>query len=272
MAAGFSSKTTRDSPHLSEIRVVLLGNNECDRRRVVRSVLGDLTGDSVGHCTVYDGEESGRRIRVVDAPGWDSNTPQSNIRESIERSAALCAPGPHALLLVIPVRRSEEMSAGDVKSGMKLVEMLSERAWRHTIVVFACDEGTGGCSYSQKAKNMLEKCKGRGVYLQSHSGISQLFTQIEDLVQENGEDDVFLPQAYYELFRRKTEGLMHRRGNLTKKPLHMSKAEAGALGVEPFSVIVIAVLAALLVSFSFGAEYGVFGGCAGLVLGSILPF
>ncbi|XP_009300359.1 uncharacterized protein isoform X1 [Danio rerio] len=265
MAAGFSSKTT-------QIRVVLLGNNDCDRRRVVRSVLGDLTGESVGQCTVYDGEESRRRIRVVDAPGWNSNTPQSKLRESIERSAMLCAPGPHALLLVLPVRRNEDMSAGDIKSGMKLVEMLSERAWRHTIVVFACDEGTGGFSCSQKAKIVLEKCKGRGFYLQRQGGIAQLFTQIEDLVRDNGEDDVFLPQAYHELFRRKTEGLLHRRGNLRKKPVHLSKSEAGALGVEPFSVIVIAVLAAVLVSLSFGAEYGVFGGCAGLLLGSILPF
>uniref|UniRef100_A0A672MSW2 Zgc:113442 n=1 Tax=Sinocyclocheilus grahami TaxID=75366 RepID=A0A672MSW2_SINGR len=195
-----------NSPHLSEIRVVLLGN-EVDKSKVVKSILGcrDLTGENVGQCMLYEGDQAGRKISVVEAPGWNSmqQTPES-IKKSIRRSVSLNPPGPHALLLVIPVKRNEVPSTGDIKAEMHM-ELLSERIWKHTIVLFACDEGVGEFAvkaYIPKAKKILEKCKGRTYVLERDSKISELLQKIEDLVEENC-GDVFIPQTYYELFEWK---------------------------------------------------------------------
>uniref|UniRef100_A0A671QSI1 Zgc:113442 n=1 Tax=Sinocyclocheilus anshuiensis TaxID=1608454 RepID=A0A671QSI1_9TELE len=243
MAAGVSSKT--GSLHLSEIGVVFLGNDEVDKNKVIKSILGcrDLTGENVGQCVLYTIEQTVRKI------------------------TCLCPPGPHALLLVIPVKRNEEPASGDIKAAEMHMELLSERVWKHTIVLFACDDGVGEFAikaYLQKANKILEKCKGRTYILERRSKISELFTKIEDLVEEN-RGDVLIPQTYYDPLEWKTEDLRRRRG---RKPDFVNDPQALLLHYfTPITVIALAVFGALLGAFA-GAEYGV---CAGLLLGNT-PF
>uniref|UniRef100_A0A671KHP5 Zgc:113442 n=1 Tax=Sinocyclocheilus anshuiensis TaxID=1608454 RepID=A0A671KHP5_9TELE len=152
--------------------------------KVIKSILGcrDLVEENVGQC-VYEGEQAGRRISVVEAPGWTSmqQTPES-IKKSIRRSVSRSPPGPHALLLVIPVKRDEESSTGDIKAAEMHMELLSEHVWKHTIVLFACDDGMGEFAiraYFQKAKKILEKCKDRTYILERRVGnIPQRFWSI----------------------------------------------------------------------------------------------
>ncbi|XP_067230203.1 GTPase IMAP family member 2-like [Chanodichthys erythropterus] len=214
----------------SDLRIVIIGNAGDEKNKVVKSVLNceNPTGEKVGLCTLHQCEHEGRRISVVEAPGWDKvSTQQSaeNMKEEVERSVSLCPPGPHALLLVIPVRISEEPSPNDITAAQMHMELLSERVWKHTILLFACEEGVRDFniqSYFQKAKKILDKCKGKACVLESHSKISELFTKIEDLMEENC-GDVFLPQVYYELIQRKTGSLRFRRGSLQKNPPNMTK-------------------------------------------------
>lgn len=171
-------------------------------------------GENVGQCVLYEIEQAGRKIIVVEAPGWNSmeQTPES-IKISIRRSVSLCPPGPHALFLVIPVIRDEDPS-GDIKAAKTHMELLSGRVWKHTIVLFACDDGVREFDIKaciQKAKKILEKCKGRTYILKRYSNISEILKMIEDLVEENC-GDVFIPQMYYELLKWKTEDLRRRRG------------------------------------------------------------
>lgn len=275
MAAGVSSK--------EEIGVVLLGNDEVDKSKVIKSILGcrNLMGENVGQCVLYEAEQAVRKISVVEAPGWNSmqQTPEST-KNSIRRSVSLCPPGPHVVLLVIPVKRNEEPSSGDIKAAEIHMELLSERVWKHTIVLFACDEGVGEFAikaYFPKAKKILEKCKGRTYILEKHSKISELLKKIEDLVEENC-GDAFIPQMYYELLERKTEDLRRRRGSLLKNPPDMTNVKPDFVNdpqahlmhyFKPITVIALAVFGALLGAVA-GAEYGVSGACAGLLLGSIL--
>ncbi|XP_048036659.1 GTPase IMAP family member 4-like isoform X2 [Megalobrama amblycephala] len=208
----------------SELRIVIIGNAGDEKNKVVKSVLNceNPTGEKVGLCTLHQCEHEGRRISVVEAPGWDRTSQQTaeNIKEEVQRSVSLCPPGPHALLLVIPVRISEEPSPSDITAAQMHMELLSERVWKHTILLFACDEGVRDFNiqgYFQKAKKILDKCEGKAYILDSRSKISELFTKIEDLVEENC-GDVFLPQVYYELIQRKTESLQCRRGSLQLNP------------------------------------------------------
>ncbi|XP_016364860.1 GTPase IMAP family member 4 [Sinocyclocheilus rhinocerous] len=279
MAAGVSSKT--GSLHLSEIGVVFLGNDEVDESKVIKSILGcrDLTGENVGQCVLYQIEQAVKKISVVEAPGWNSmQKTLESIKKSIRRSVSLCPAGLHALLLVIPVKRNdEEPASGDIKAAEMHMELLSERVWKHTIVLFACDDGVGEFAikaYFQKANKILEKCKGRTYILERRSKISELFTKIEELVEEN-RGDVLIPQTYYDPLEWKTEDLRRRRGSLDWNPPDMTKGKPDFVNdpqallmhyAKPITVIALAVFGALLGAFA-GAEYGV---CAGLLLGSIL--
>uniref|UniRef100_A0A673M5W9 Zgc:113442 n=1 Tax=Sinocyclocheilus rhinocerous TaxID=307959 RepID=A0A673M5W9_9TELE len=214
----------RSSLHLSEIGVVFLGNDEVDESKVIKSILGcrDLTGENVGQCVLYQIEQAVKKISVVEAPGWNSmQKTLESIKKSIRRSVSLCPAGLHALLLVIPVKRNdEEPASGDIKAAEMHMELLSERVWKHTIVLFACDDGVGEFAikaYFQKANKILEKCKGRTYILERRSKISELFTKIEELVEEN-RGDVLIPQTYYDPLEWKTEDLRRRRGSLDWNP------------------------------------------------------
>ncbi|XP_051752095.1 GTPase IMAP family member 4-like isoform X2 [Ctenopharyngodon idella] len=208
----------------SDLRIVIIGNAGDEKNKVVKSVLNceNPTGVKVGLCTLHQCEHEGIRISVVEAPGWDKVSTQQtaeNMKE-VKRSVSLCSPGPHVFLLVIPVKISKEPSISEITAAQMHMELLSERVWKHTILLFACDEGVRDFNiqrYFQKAKTILDKCGGKAYVLERRSKISELFTKIEDLVEEN-RGDVFKPQAYYELIQWETGSLWHRRGSLQKNP------------------------------------------------------
>ncbi|KAL1273407.1 hypothetical protein QQF64_029269 [Cirrhinus molitorella] len=201
----------------------------------------------------------------METPGWNlmKQTPES-IKKSVERSVVLCPPGPHALLLVIRVKRDEKPIAGAIKAAEKHMELLSEHVWKHTIILFACDDGVGDFNiqgYFQKTKKILEKCKGRTYILESHSKISELFTKIDDLVEENC-GDVFIPQTNYALFEGKTQDVRRRRRSLPKNPPEMAD-----------KVMILMAVSGALVSAVAGVNSGVSGaGLLGYILGVSLHF
>ncbi len=220
----------------SELRIVILGNAGEDNDKVVKSVLNrENLSEEKDVCALYKSEQAGRRISVVKAPGWEKHSIQEtpeNIKEEVVRSVSCCPPGPHALLLVIPVKPlSEEPSRDEIKAAHAHMKLLSERVWKHTIVLFACDEGVKETTIREhvhSAEKILDKCGGRSHVLQRSScgsspQISELFRKIDDLVEEN-RGDFFIPQAYYELIQQKTQEasgateIRQRRGSLDCPP------------------------------------------------------
>ncbi len=214
----------------SELRIVILGKAGEDNDKVVKSVLNreNLTGEK-DLCTLYKSEQAGRRISVVKAPGWEKHSIQEtpeNIKEEIVRSVSFCPPGPHALLLVIPVKTASEELSTEIKAAEMHMKLLSERVWKHTIVLFVCDEGVEEPAIREH--KILEKCGGRSHVLQrsaceSPTQISELFQKIDNLVEEN-RGEFFIPQVYYELIQQKTQEvsgsteLRQRRGSLQMNP------------------------------------------------------
>lgn len=295
----------KDSSMQSMLRVVLYGNTGDDKNKLARSVLTgeSLTGEKNGLCTLYKSVQAGRRICVVEAPGWHKHSIQQtpeNVKEEITRSVLLCAPGPHALLLVIPVKSlSEEPSEGEINAAEMHMELLSERVWKHTIVLFACDEGVEETTirkHIHSAEKILEKCGGRSHVLQmniceSPTQISELFQKIDSLV-EDSRGDFFIPQAYYELIQKKTleasgeTRLSQKRGSLLTDPPNFNKhkgdseekkesaeavkhSEDGSrisMDSTLFVLILLGAVGALLGSVA-GAENGVRGSFIGVVFG-----
>lgn len=215
----------------SELRIVILGSAGEDNDNVVKSVLNlENLSEEKDVCALYKSEQAGRRISVVKAPGWGKHSMQEtpeNIKEDVVRSVLCCPPGPHALLLVIPVKTLSEESSTEMKAAEMHMNLLSERVWKHTIVLFACDEGVKEPAIKQH--KILDKCGGRYHVLQrstcgSSPQISELFKKIDDLVEEN-RGEFFIPQAYYELIQQKTQEAsgateirQRRRGSLDSPP------------------------------------------------------
>jgi len=110
----------------------ILGRDEFDLKRSAQ-------------CVRRHGEVEDRLITVIEAPGWWRN---HTVEESFERlkqeivlSVSLCPPGPHAVLLIIRV--DTRLKETEIKAMQDHLDLLSERVWSHTIVLFTFGDYLG---------------------------------------------------------------------------------------------------------------------------------
>ena len=120
----------------------------------------------------------------------------------------LLPPGPHALLLVVPL--GEEILDDEKKSVQDHMELLSESVWKHTMLLFVSETEeeynvTPSEQVMESTRDLLEKCGGRHHVLCGPSSnctqVSELLQKIDGMVKDNA-NDFFLPQVYYELIER----------------------------------------------------------------------
>nr|XP_055068880.1 GTPase IMAP family member 4-like isoform X1 [Misgurnus anguillicaudatus] len=279
----------------SEIKIVLLGDTRVDKSDIAKFILGckTLKGEEIGLCTLYKSEETERKISVVDTPGWSPISIEQtaeNIKTEIVRCVSLCPPGPDVLLLVIPVK--QEPSMYEMTEAQKHMELLSERVWKHTIVLFDCEEEIEESvinEHIQCAKTILEKCKQFSVYRRGFNQMTNLLNKIDDLVKIN-KGELFMTQIS-EKIQPKTEGfdtgpesinnppeLTVSKGNDTEEKKETVLAikhglwyDVAALrrAMKSSSVILMGIIGALIGAVA-GSEHGALGACAGLVSGIIV--
>ncbi|KAJ8361938.1 hypothetical protein AAFF_G00410600, partial [Aldrovandia affinis] len=154
------------------------------------------SGVRTAQCVKRQGEVAGRQVTVVDTPGWGSTWSVKDTREldkqEIVRSVSLCPPGPYTLFLVIeadslftePHRISVE----------EHLELLSERVWRHTIVLFTKGDWLGDTTIEQHIETegkalqwLVEKCGNRYHVLNNENRgdgtqVTELLEKIEEMV------------------------------------------------------------------------------------------
>ncbi|KAI4896752.1 hypothetical protein NFI96_020080, partial [Prochilodus magdalenae] len=196
---------------LSKLRVVLLGEAGAGKAQVASLLLGtkDLK-EASELCVLHKSKHAGRKICVVDTPGWDRHSihnTSENIKDEIVTSVSLCPPGPHVLILVLPVANfTEPPSADELETVQKHLELLSERVWKHTMVLFLCNEEveeTTVKKHIRNTTNLLRKCGNRYCVLQHADSETQahaLREKIEDTVRA---DNFFMPQIYYDMIQKK---------------------------------------------------------------------
>uniref|UniRef100_A0AAX7SP75 AIG1-type G domain-containing protein n=1 Tax=Astatotilapia calliptera TaxID=8154 RepID=A0AAX7SP75_ASTCA len=160
---------------------------ECGRTRTAQS-------------EVRHGLVDGRKLTVIDAPGWSSSLSLAEIPEGDKQrfklNASKCPPGPNAFLLVIPIDSAFSVEQKTtVEEHMKL---LGERVWRYTMVLFTCGDYLGEKtieehieSEGQALKWLIEKCLNRYHVFNNKdknnlSQVTKLLQKIEEMVWYNG--------------------------------------------------------------------------------------
>ncbi|XP_066578202.1 GTPase IMAP family member 8-like [Amia ocellicauda] len=190
-----------ETQRLSELRIVLLGwRGVTGKSSSGNTILGReafKTGDGTETVTEQSeksqGEVAGRQVTVVDTPGWWTDSVQETpeqVKLEIVRSVSLCPPGPHALLLLIPVWDS--FTERERRAVQEHLELLSERVWRHTIVLFTWGDGLRDTTIEQhierggeELQRLVEKCGNRyHVLNNSNRGDGTQVTELLDKIDE----------------------------------------------------------------------------------------
>ncbi|KAL1277328.1 hypothetical protein QQF64_024001 [Cirrhinus molitorella] len=190
-----------DAQHLSELRIVLMGSKNAGKCSAGNTILGREEFDLMrsAQCVRRHGEVADRHITVIEVPGWWMNEPVEEspelLKQEILLSVSLCPPGPHAVLLII--RADNRFKDYMKKVLVGHLDLLGERVWSHTIVLFTHGDSLLDTSIEQHIESegqdlqwLLDKCGNRYHVLNNqnrsdHTQIKELLEKIEETVAQN---------------------------------------------------------------------------------------
>ncbi|XP_066537690.1 GTPase IMAP family member 4 [Hoplias malabaricus] len=209
----------------NSLKLLLIGPKRTGKSSVGNTLLGRLAFETWGGAstTVARGSSEGRHLTVVDTYGWG---PEENFvpkREKIELISGLsiCDPGPHALLLVLPLLRFTPSARNALQ---KRMELLTEGVWRHTMVVFTLGDQFQGQTVQELIQAggehlewLLTKCRYRFRVLNNKAvrdkaQVSGLLDRVEDMLMENGDWHFSL-----HMYRRLEEEWSHREKEILER-------------------------------------------------------
>ncbi|XP_068574776.1 GTPase IMAP family member 8-like [Cebidichthys violaceus] len=161
---------------ITDMRVVIVGRKDSGKSMVGNRILFEELFDSTWlkkefqdqqgttTCVKHERNTSGVNVSVVEAPGWftDSTVPDW-LKGEVLRSVSMCAPGPHAFLLAVPI--SKAFTENDYQAVVEVLMPFGERVWRHCMVMFTWADWLNNRSVEEhiaaqgKAlQQLVEKC------------------------------------------------------------------------------------------------------------------
>nr|XP_055049390.1 GTPase IMAP family member 8 [Misgurnus anguillicaudatus] len=199
---------------LSDLRIVLIGNRRSGKSSSGNIILNreEFNLKRSAQCVKRQKEVADRHITVIEAPGWwTTPVDQSSefLKQEILLSVSLCPPGPHIVLLVIRVDyRFKDVERKQLQG---YVDLLGERVWSHTIVLFTYGDFLGATSIEQHIESegedlqwLVEKCGNRYHLLNNNNRSDK--TQIKDLLEKIEETVTENHGGHFELGRKRAEG------------------------------------------------------------------
>ncbi|KAG7228744.1 hypothetical protein INR49_008522 [Caranx melampygus] len=193
-------KIPRDHTHkLQELRIVILGQktsgksatgNNLLRKEVIPTHQNEI-------CQVYQEDVAGRRITVIDTPGWWSEPSHctEEIDKEIVRGFSLSPLGVHAVLLVIPLDLAFRKVHRDALE--EHMNLLDATVWKHTMVLFTYGDKLAGRSVEEHIERelgdlhwLVDKCENKYHVMNNMkkadtSQVIELFEKTEEMVAGN---------------------------------------------------------------------------------------
>ncbi|KAL0180569.1 hypothetical protein M9458_022975, partial [Cirrhinus mrigala] len=182
--------------------VVLLGWVLCGKSSAGNIILNREEFDTGGRTGVGlwgFGDVDGRKMNVLDTPGWwkyiASEFNPNFITSAILGSVSECKKFPHAMLLVIPADVSfQEEQRRITEQNMSI---LGDDVWKHTIVLFTWGDRFKDISIEQHIEAegealqwLIEKCRNRyhvfdNTDKKNRDQVSELLQKIDEMEAEN---------------------------------------------------------------------------------------
>ncbi|XP_053494045.1 uncharacterized protein LOC128615751 [Ictalurus furcatus] len=224
--ASYSSFSSGSS---DELKLVLLGRTGAGKSAAGNVILGrdefklrgdDATGATTQSCVKGTAVIGQKQVTVVDTPDWFwPGCPPEKLATHLSSCMDLCAPGPHAFLLCVPVTlpgRSHLHDLGSIRNSFGPHAIL-----RHTLVLFTHSDmlKDGNVEEYIAAKRpelleLVEKCGDRYHVLKqgrNEGNIEELLEKVEQVVKENSGSH-YSYQGQEEFGRERTTQLRRGRG------------------------------------------------------------
>lgn len=226
--SAFSFLTGRKN-HPADLRIVLIGGKEFyglnelpgGRSSAGNIILGQSVFDvsrRTAQSEARQQEVLSRHVTVVDTPGWWWWYPREDTSKldqiEIQKSVHLCPPGPHAFLLVIPVKL--HLNNEHKPSLKEHLELFSPDVFSHTIVTLTA---VGPCSDEKIQSNIkksttlkwiLQECGNRKHVLnisnrEDKAQVQMLFEKIDAMITANRGSHYSVDGAHGNTLREETK-------------------------------------------------------------------
>uniref|UniRef100_A0A3P9J2S2 AIG1-type G domain-containing protein n=1 Tax=Oryzias latipes TaxID=8090 RepID=A0A3P9J2S2_ORYLA len=198
--SGMSENKRQNFNSSSDLRLFLLGNIGCGKTSSANTILNQpssRSADDPKSCNLREAFTDGRRVALVEAPRWywAGEKVDDSVRKETEQAVALMEPGPHAVLLLIPVNQFTEMES---RVPSELREMFGQEVLDHTLVLLTCGDYLMGKSveeYLQKEdpglRQIIKGCGGNFHVLNNRNPkdreqVRELLEKVDRMVVKNG--------------------------------------------------------------------------------------
>ncbi|XP_026198230.1 GTPase IMAP family member 8-like isoform X2 [Anabas testudineus] len=157
-----NSSLTWLPPSMSELKVVLLGNNWSERSSVGNLMLGETrfsAEEELDYCMRVTGEFKEKEIVLINTP--DLLLPdisEDKLRKYVENCMSLSAPGPHVFLLVL---QPEDFTEEQKLRLCRVLQLFGDRSFDQSLVLISTprkESSSENYMNHPPLKDIIEKC------------------------------------------------------------------------------------------------------------------
>ncbi|XP_019220979.1 GTPase IMAP family member 4-like [Oreochromis niloticus] len=173
--------------HMSELKVVLLGNSCSLRRNVRNAILGQTnfsTEEEPDCCSSVRGQMEDKEIVLINTPDLLlPNISEDKLKEHVETCVRLSDPGPHVFLLVL---QPEDFTEEHKRRLCRVLQLFSDRSFDHSLILISTskEEVSDITEQYPAVREMRSLCRDRYL-LQEKSELSDLLTLMDQIITEN---------------------------------------------------------------------------------------